>query len=99
MNSCGYFQVILIISTDWFYYRCDRLSKKSGLLIMFRCLGMQISHALLQNRTDSYRHPRGIDHMAPEIDTGSYNAPRSPVYKCPHQFGGLFCHQSLTKED
>ena len=48
MNSFGYFQVILIISTDWFYYRCDRLSEKSSVLIMFRCLGMQISHALLQ---------------------------------------------------
>ena len=90
MNSFGYFQVILIISTDWFYYRYDRLSEKSSLLIMFRCLGIQISHALLQTRTDSHRHPRGIDHMAPEIDTA-----RSPVYK----FGGLFCYQSLTRED
>ena len=67
MNSFGYFQVILIINTDWIYYRYDRLSEKSSLLIMFRCLGMQISHALLQNRTNSYRHPKGIDHMAPEM--------------------------------
>ena len=78
MNSFGYFQVILIINTDWFYYRYDRLSEKSSLLIMFRCLGMQISHALLPNRSNSYRHPRGIDHMSQENDTGSYNAPRSP---------------------
>ena len=66
---------------------------------MFRCLGMQISHALLPNRTNSYRHPRGIGHMAPENDAGSYNAPRSPVYKHRHQFGGLFCFLSLTRED
>ena len=51
---------------------------KSKLLIMFCCLVMQISHALVQNHTDSYRHPRGTGHMAPRNDTGSYNPHPDP---------------------